>query len=226
MIWKASTLVAIRKARKHGMMIDDIADLTDLTGDEVQLGLDSLNGRNPDQAAAWLNGLPPGDAVVEVAGGEAVAVEVVTKAVGVPAPVVVRPRVAVPPPGWTAPVTAESPLPRDGLELKRDDELVRLSLAAGGFAGMLSDASAPTRKLGPPPFSQAIGRSASRSVCTPSRERRPIAPRPPVLRPVKPLTRRVVGWARAFLAAGWGVDETAGLFDVDPEVLGEEVAAC
>lgn len=219
MIWKASVLVAIRKARKHGMMIDDIADLTDLTGDEVQLGLDSLNGRNPDQAAAYLNGLPPGDAVVEPEGGEAVP-EVVA------APVAARPKVSVPPKGWTPPVTAESPLPRDGLTLARDDDLVRLSLAAGGFAGMLSDASAPTRKVGPPPFSHAIGRSASRSVCTPSRERRPIAPRPPVMRPVKPLTRRVVAWAAAFVAAGWGVDETAGLFDVDPEVLGEEIAAC
>lgn len=37
---------------------------------------------------------------------------------------------------------------------------------------------------------------------------------------LKPVTPRVVGWARRFDAAGWDIAEVAGLFDVDAEALG------
>lgn len=70
-----------------------------------------------------------------------------------------------------------------------------------------------TAKLAP-----AIGRR-------PATERRPaaqLAASPAAVRIeiLKPVTPRIVGWARRFRSAGWDMAEVAGLFDVDAEALG------
>lgn len=213
MIWKPKLLVGIRRAQAAGLTMDEIAEGCDLTTTEVEAALAALKGRNPDQAAAHLNGLAPLTFTPVEEAGE-------RRSPGAP-----EAKSWSRPAGSTS-IEAVRPErnyePTPAVKLTHDDRLVDACREGGGFAVL--DLKLPARRVARPPFSAGMGkRAADRSVSNPSRAApavgHPAAPRPRVER-VKPVTDRIAGWAWWFVAAGWSLEETAGLFDVDAEALG------
>lgn len=219
MIWKPALLVAIKRARMAGMLIDDIADLAEVTADEVQLALDALNGRNCDQAAVHLNAGEP--LAIGLPAAAAAPAPVKAEAIGRPAVVETRPPAPAEAPKGPPPADSSAYRSQPPLDLRRDDDLVALTRQAGGF-GRLQQKSPPARMTNRPPFSGSIGKGGG--VCFPKREAGAgVAGRS--FRTIQPISDQVLGWARRMrtpLRSGnkpWPLAEIAALFDVSVEGL-------